>query len=458
MSERPTAVQGGLWPLALKLLGKAGVDRAVGFTVLRQGWMMVSLPVTLYLITTYFSKEIQGFYFTFASLLFLQTFIELGFGTVMLQFVSHEWAHLRVNDRNEIEGDSRASTRLASLIRLALKWYLVMGTVFFVVVGVSGDLFLAQHATEVSYRAPWWLLCAVVSLSFPLVPLRGVLEGSNRIDVNQKTLLVSGIISSFAGWLAIISGAGLYALVVVNGISVVVSCALLIPLFRPYSRLASGGAAGEVISWRREFWPLQWRIGTSWLCGFFMFQSFVPFIFQFHGPVAAGKMGITLAVYNAVNMFAQSWLYAVSPQMGMLSARRDFRSLGSLVRQTYIRTVCVSALLAVGAFLVIFGLRAAGMPQASRFGDLAPTAIFLLAVVAMQLPNVETQAIRFQKKEPFILNSIVGATLVVLSNYFFGKNYGIMGIASGFFIIMTVIIIPWCHWIYLEENGKTFKV
>jgi len=412
---------------------------------------MVSLPVTLYLVTTYFSKEVQGYYFTFASLLFLQTFIELGFGTVMLQFVSHEWAHLRFNERDEIEGDPRASSRLASLIRLSLKWYLVMGAVFFVAVGVSGDLFLSQHAAKVSYRAPWWLLCTVVSLSFPLVPLRGVLEGSNRIDANQKTLLVSGIVSSFLGWLAICFGAGLYVLAIVNGISVVVSCALLIPLFRPYSRLAASGNTGEIVSWRREFWPLQWRIGTSWLCGFFMFQSFVPFIFQFHGPVAAGRMGATLAVYNAVNMFAQSWLYAASPQMGMLSAMADFRGLGSLVRKTYIRTVLVSALLATGAFLVIGGMKMAGLPQAERFGELAPTAIFLLAVVAMQLPNVETQAIRFQKKEPFVKVSVVSATLVIFSNVFLGRYFGMLGVIVGFTMVMVLYLIPACHIIYKAE-------
>ena len=451
MSERPPEAQGGLWPIALKLLGKAGVDRAVGFTVLRQGWMMVSLPVTLYLVTTYFSKEIQGFYFTFASLLFLQTFIELGFGTVMLQFVSHEWAHLHFNDRAEIEGDPKASSRLASLIRLALKWYLVMGAVFFVVVGVAGDLLLSEHAAKVSYRAPWWLLCAVVSLSFPLVPLRGVLEGTNRIDANQKTLFVSGIVSSFAGWVAIISGAGLYALAIINGIFVVVSCALLIPLFRPYSLLASGGIAGEIISWHREFWPLQWRIGTSWLCGFFMFQSFVPFIFHFHGPVAAGKMGTTLAVYNAVNAFAQSWLYAVSPQMGILSARRDFRSLDFLVRKTYFRSVCVSALLAVGAFIVIAGMKVAGMQQAERFSDLASAGVFLLTAVAMQLPNVETQAIRFQKKEPYIKVSIVSALLVILSNVFLGRFFGIQGVIVGFTVVMVLYLIPACHIIYKNE-------
>lgn len=451
MSERPPESRGEFWPLALKLLGKAGVDRAVGFTVLRQIWGIVSLPVSLYLVTTFFSKEIQGFYFTFASLLFLQTLLELGFGTVMFQFVSHEWAHLRFNNRDEIVGDTRALSRLASLIRLSLKWYVVMGALFFLFVGAGGDLFLSQHATGVSYRAPWWLLCAAVSLSFPLVPIRGLLEGSNRIDVNQKTLLVSGILSSIASWLTILFGGGLYALAVINGVSVVVSCALLIPLFRPYSRLIKGAVAGEVVSWRKEFWPLQWRIGTSWLCGFCMFQSFVPFIFQFHGPEVAGKMGATLAVYNTVNMFAQSWVYAVSPQMGMLSARGDFRALSSLVRKTYLRSMSVSVFLALGAFIVIVGMKMAGLPQAERFGGLIPTAIFLLAAVAMQLSHVETQAIRFQKKEPFVKVSIISALLVVLSNLFMGRFFGIPGVIVGFTTVMILFLIPANHIIYKNE-------
>jgi len=451
MSEHPSGSLERLFHAILVFFGKAGVDRAVGYTLLRQGWAMASLPVTLYLVTTYFSKEIQGFYFTFASLLFLQTFVELGFGTVMLQFVSHEWAQLHLNDRNEIEGAPEASSRLASIIRLALKWYLVMGGVFFFMVGVSGDIFLSQHATDISYRAPWWLLCAFVSLSFLLVPLRGVLEGSNRIEVSQKTQLVSGIVSSVAGWIAIFYGAGLFALAVINGISVLVSYVLLIPLFRPYSRLVSGRAAGEVISWRKEFWPLQWKMGISWLCGFFMFQSFVPFMFHFHGPVVAGRMGATLAVYNTVNAFAQSWVYAASPLMGMLSARGDFQSLVALVRKTYIRTVVVSTLLAVCALLAIWGMRSAGLPQAERFGEPAIIAILLLAAVAMQLPNVETQAIRFQKKEPFVKVSVFSAALVILSNVFLGRHYGMTGVVAGFAAVMALYLIPACHIIYKNE-------
>ncbi len=72
----------------------------------------------------------------------------------------------------------------------------------------------------------------------------------------------------------------------------------------------------------------------------------------------------------------------------------------------------------------------------------------------MQLPNVETQAIRFQKREPCVVNSITSAFLVLVSSIFLGKYFGIGGAVIGFATIMLLVTIPWCHRIYGYELKK----
>ncbi len=62
----------------LNLLRKGQVDRAVFYGILGKVWSLISWPITLYLISTVFNAQIQGYYFTFTSLLGLQFFIELG--------------------------------------------------------------------------------------------------------------------------------------------------------------------------------------------------------------------------------------------------------------------------------------------------------------------------------------------------------------------------------------------
>jgi len=341
---------------------------------------------------------------------------------------------------------------------MSLFWYAGMALIFFLGVGTFGHFFLGQHAGEIDYRLPWWLLCATISLSFLLVPFRGVLEGSNQVARCQRIALLATICSSLASWLSIYFGAGLYTLAATNGMLLLIGCLLVLPACRPFFGLMKRPHVVVDFSWRREFWPQQWRIGTSWLCGFFMFQSFVPFIYQFHGAAAAGRMGATLQIYNAVNTFAQSWTYAVAPKMGILAANHDYKGLRMLVRGTYRRSLAASIFFSIAALAVIGLMHLVQLPQAQRFADPLSIIIFLLTLIGMQLPNVETQAVRFQKKEPYLKISISSAALVLLSNAVLGSQFEIRGIVSGFGLVMSCFLIPLCHRIYREEMGPKLAV
>ena len=115
-----------------KIFSIAGFDESVAYLFIRHGWRTVSVPITLFLVTTYFTKDFQGYYFTFMSLVSLQVLIEIGFGTVLIQFVSHEWAHLKLSNAGEIIGDRSAASRLSSLNKMAWRWYIAMAFLFFI--------------------------------------------------------------------------------------------------------------------------------------------------------------------------------------------------------------------------------------------------------------------------------------------------------------------------------------
>lgn len=436
--------------LLIKIKNIWGIDRAVFYSLLYRTWGVISFPITLWLIITKFLPEIQGYHYTFMSLLFLQIFLELGFGLVMVQFISHEWAHLKLSTHNRIEGDPKALARLASLVNLGIKWYLALSLLFLAIIGTGGYLFLLQHKADIDIQMPWWLLCAAVSLSIILLPMRCCLEGSNRIDVSQQIYLKSSIFSSVAGWAAIYSGANLYTAAIMSGTSAVVSFLLLSKTFIPFYKILKINKDPYRISWKKEFWPQQWRIGVSWLSGFFMFQSFVPIMFQLHGPIVAGQMGATMQIYNGLNAIAQSWVSAVAPKMGILGAKKDIPVLKSLVKHTYLRSLAASIIFSIVAFLIISLLYFYDMPQAKRLAELFSVGILLFTLIAMQLPNVETTAVRFQKQEPFVTVAVICAFLVILSNLLLGKLFGINGVVVGFAGIMLLILIPWCHIIYSE--------
>src|SRR5258708_35135884 len=79
------------------IFGLFGVDRAIALTLLGRGWGVIAGPLTIFLIARYLRAEEQGFYYTFGSVIALNIFFELGLTYVLLQFASHEKAHLEWN-------------------------------------------------------------------------------------------------------------------------------------------------------------------------------------------------------------------------------------------------------------------------------------------------------------------------------------------------------------------------
>jgi len=105
----------GLIRLVRDFLNLTHTDRVVTLGVITKVWEMLAGPVTLVIIARCFTPAVQGYYYTFASILALQVFAELGLGQVIVQFASHEWAHLHLDAAGRIEGDEQAKARLLNL-------------------------------------------------------------------------------------------------------------------------------------------------------------------------------------------------------------------------------------------------------------------------------------------------------------------------------------------------------
>ena len=94
-------------PVFLKrLLWFLEIDRAVIFGLLAKLRSICAGLVTVILIAIHFTPELQGYFYTFATILALQIFVELGLGTVIIQFASHEWSKLKLDKFGHIMGIS----------------------------------------------------------------------------------------------------------------------------------------------------------------------------------------------------------------------------------------------------------------------------------------------------------------------------------------------------------------
>lgn len=413
------------------------------FTFLARAWASGAGLVLVLLVTTHLSAAEQGYFFLFQTMLQFQFLVELGFAVVLTQFVSHEWAHLALRG-GVVEGDPAARARLAGLMRLARRWYWSAGAGFFVLSAPVGVLFFSVGSEgDVAWQAPWLALCGAQAVALLYTPLPALLEGTGDVARSQRTLLIANIVAGVGAWLALLGGLGLWAPPVQVGLRALVALALLLPATRPLRHVhASTEDTAQAGGWRPAFFRQQARIAASWSAGLLMFQSLTPIAFAVQGAVVAGQVGVLVQAFSAVNQLGSAWLTAAQPRMGHLGSLGRFAELRALIQVTLLRCVGTAALLAGGVFGGLTLLHWLRPEQAERFGTLPMAAAFLGTGVVLQVSNVWTAAVRFQREEPFVIVAWVSALAVVVSNFALGYAAGGTGIAIGFLFVIGVVLVP----------------
>src|SRR4051794_13788397 len=179
----------------------AGAARASILALFSRAWMLAAAPVTLILIARTVSPEVQGFYYTFSSLIALQAFVELGLYLVIINVASHEWASLRLGEDGRIGGDGDALSRLVSLGRLIFKWYAVASGVFVAGVSAAGYVFFSGMPDPgVDWRAPWFALVVLSGLLLWTLPLNSLLEGCGQVAEIYRFRLGQAVLGNVALW------------------------------------------------------------------------------------------------------------------------------------------------------------------------------------------------------------------------------------------------------------------
>jgi len=413
------------------------IDRATLYAMANRLWGSAAGLLTAVLVAWFFTPELQGFYFTFLSLLTLQTFVELGLGELLQQFVSHEWAKVS----SSIPGEKdRALSRLAGLVRFSLRWYGGAALLLLAGLGIAGSVYFRTFSHDVSWGLAWWVAVAATALSVLLTPLFSLVEGANCVERVHGVRLGQGLASRIAGFLAIASGLGLFTVAVTRVVSFVVGIAglrreaLAILSILPRS-------SGEPVSYRRELWPLQWKFALSWLSGYLLYSLFTPVLFAFHGPVVAGQMGMTVAAGAAISSAAFALVATKVPRLAFLASEKDYRSMDALFRRATTSSVLVSAV-GAGLFLLFLSL---SREIASRFLPVSESALFLSALVLQQVRLAMGSYLRAHKAEPFVLLSVFEGIVAVPLLTVLGKDFGSPGMILGFLALTTATLAPAFH-------------
>jgi hypothetical protein len=387
----------------------------------------------------------------------MQIFFELGLTGVIATFASHEFSKLQWGNRGAVYGDPAALGRFTSLLTKSTKWFAVAGIILCAILIPAGLIFFSSSQSTVAnfhWKLPWVLAVIVTAINLVIIPFFAVIMGSGEVvTVNHREMLGS-MIGSCISWVVILLQGGLYSIVAVGLGNVLISGGYLLrqkPLLLKTAWRAiihsDKSVYDDTISWRREIWPLQWKIGLSWVSGYFIFQLFNPVLFYYHGAVVAGQMGMTLTASNALLALSLNWMNVKAPELGKLIALRDWLNLDKVFNKAFYQSLSVVTLGAVIGSLLIWYFQIY-YEIGSRFIPAKYATVLFFTVGATLTINNFAVYLRAHKQEPFFWLSILAAILQGTATLFLGKNYGVSGITASFLLVNLFIIMPLAFFIW----------
>jgi len=431
---------------------RLGIDRAVSYTLLVRTWQMMAGLCTIFVIAKFFTPIEQGYFYTFASILALQIFFELGLTYVLMQFASHEMALLSWSADRLIQGNAVARARLGSLVRMSLRWYFIAACLFVSIVLPSGLLFFGKPPETLvsgAWQIPWALLVIFTAGVLIISPIFAILEGCNLMADVAKFRVIQDIFSYAIFWYAIVSGAGLFAIPILPAIRLLTAILWIFWFYKGFIWDSINFKMGKVkIDWRNEFWPLQWKIAVSSMSGYFYFYLFTPILFAYSGPVQAGQMGMSLSILGALNTACMTWVNTKTPIFCKLIALKKFKELDITYFQALKQAIKISVIAYISIMLGLVMLNEFEVTYTERLLGILPFSLLLGGSFINVIIFSHATYLRSHKQEPLLAYSLIMAVFNTLIGFFLGREYGAIGMAGGNFLLTLIIGLPWAIFVF----------
>ena len=409
--------------LPRRLVNRLEVDRAVFYAIAQRIWQVLAGPVSMLVISSFFTEDMQGYFYAFASLMALQVFFELGLHAVVIPLVSHEFAHL-------------------SLAR----WYGGVSVLFVVGVGAAGIVMFSRKAGTIDWYGPWCATVVLTGLVLWTCAMTTILEGCNQMSAVNSLRFMQGIAGNAFVWTSMVCGLGLWSAAVAVAVRLVGDVWVLgIRYRRLFKSLLETEAAAEV-SWKEEILPLQWKMGLRGIFGYLAYSVFTLIAFEYQTPAAAGQIGMTWTALNALEQAAFAWIGARGALFGMLVARRDFRELD----RVFFRLLWISLgmiLAGASAFCAaLVTLPQLPFPIAQKISDrlLPPetVAIFCAGLAGLHVLRSLGTYLLAHKRDPLLLVALGSCSLTALLVWLTGREGGAFSMAVSYAGVVLVVNLP----------------
>jgi len=441
-----------------QILSILGIDKPIFYTILSVFWASIAGILSIVFIIDFLSLSDQGYWYTFLSLGALATFAELGFTTIITQFISHEYAYLQM-ENGKLSGDINRIYSTISLVKFSFKFYFIITTLAFIILSFVGVVFLTTTTNNV-YLLFAWVFYSFTGAFMLLVSLFGaVLRGLNKVAIAQKIILIASVASNIAIWAALYYGFNLWALGLGGIINIIFSLYLF---FLAETSLWSQIFRSKIKKqdhWFKETLPLQWRYAISWASGYFIFQFIVPVALIYAGADVAGKLGLSLVIARAVQTLANSWGSTKIPQLNIFVEQKKRDNLDILLKTIQKQSLLVFLAGSIILILILIYI----FPRIGWDTRVLPTyeiAIILIAEGGNLVVFNWAYYLRSHKEEPYMRLSAVSALgigITVWASFFLFAS-SLIALISYCVVVLIMLIPAWRIFVKKsKEYNKTWN-
>lgn len=438
-----------------------GLDRAIAFTVLARFWSAFAGVVTVLMIAHFLTPNEQGYYYTLFSLVAWQIVFELGFAFVVMQFAAHERAQLTFSADGLVKGDPVAHSRLASVLQHSVRWYSIAAVLMASTLIPAGLHFFGRHqdaSAGVAWKGPWCLLVLVMALTFQMDPVCAFVEGCGFVPQIARMRLAQAPLGSLLAWTAMAMHHGLYspAMLITGYALVQIGFLSMRKRRRLLTGLLSHKVADNSVGWRKEIWPFQWRIAITWISSYLIVQIFNPVLFAFQGPVAAGRMGMSLSIASSIGSVGLAWMSTKASPFGAMVARGETATLNGLFFRTLWQSTALVGMAAV-AFLLCLAIGSSIFPSLTM-RMLPPWAFALLLLTTVMNHVVASLALymRAHKREPLLVQAVVVGVALSTTTLLLAHSWGAIGVTVGYFLFGGVLSLAWATYVFVTKRQEWY--
>ncbi len=409
--------------------------------------------MTILLLTHFLTPIQQGWYYSFLSLAALYTLFDLGLSIVLVQFSAHLFINIKWLGKGRVAGENEK--QFLSLVGQSLRLYLLLGLAFSFLMIPAGLYFFSQKESLaglliIEWQWPWIALVIATAINILALPFLALVEGSGRVVEAYGVRLLQGVLGSIGCWVVLSRGGGLLASAMIPAMGFFVALTWLI-CRQPVLLVNAWRSRNTEIKWLGEIWPLQWRIGLSWLSGYLLTQIYTPILFYYQGAEVAGQMGLSLTIANMLGLLAQSWVARRVPIMAQAAGRKDWRLLDAVFAQDFI----VSMLAFIVGALLLCGLHYYFLEKTlyvNRVLSFWPFVGLMSIVFFNNINGALAAQLRSFRKEPLVWVSLIGALVSVPTVFLAASYYSAEGVVAAILSIQLLFILPVSVYLWRKCN------